>query len=256
LRSSPNEKNKLPEYLELLRNRYPDYEADAIVLANLGMKINEYVAIEKHPFAVIRMNQVAWEVLNSIHCLIAYNYGLGAFSLSRNLFEVICGTIFLIQHPEKTQDFIDYGKKIGFELAQAMGANQPYLAAFSKHADYPSLIGRFGRKSWHGKDVRSIVEEADMVRLYSSFYKEASSVAHGDSFPLLGFKNGKWHLNKDVRNWSTYCEASLTFTYVQMAILYQFTVTWLKLPFDRDLDALKGRLIQKGLLYETLPSAP
>lgn len=51
--------------------------------------------------------RVAWEMLNSIHCLIAYDYGPAGASLCRNLFELVVGTIFLVENPGKLRDFVD-----------------------------------------------------------------------------------------------------------------------------------------------------
>lgn len=240
--------NQLPEYLQLLKSRFSDFEQDAVIIANIGMKINQHQSSEQHTQVVVNQCRVAWEIFNSIHCLAAYDYGLGAINLCRNLFELVVGTIFLIENQDKLQDFIDYGKKIAYELAESMGADQEYLAAFKRKADYDNLKKHFGRNKWHGKSVRGLVEAVGMEKLYESFYKEASSIAHGDSYITLGYRDGGWRFSKDVRSWSNYCEASLTFSFVLMANLYHRTVHRLKLPYVRDVQAVMGRLMQKNIL--------
>ncbi len=102
----------LPEYLKLLQSRYPGFTEDGMIFANIGMKINTYASTEAHTEAVISQCRVACEIFNSIHCLVAYDYGLCATSLCRNLFELVVGTIYLIEHPTKVQDFLDYGKTV------------------------------------------------------------------------------------------------------------------------------------------------
>ena len=94
--------DKLPQYFELLKSRFPDYEGDAIVIANIGAKINRHPSgPDNHAAVVVNQCRVAWEILNSIHCLAGYDYGLAAMSLCRNLFELVAGTIFLIENPER-----------------------------------------------------------------------------------------------------------------------------------------------------------
>jgi hypothetical protein len=91
----------VPEYLTILLNRYPEFSQDAIIIANIGGKINRYHSDNDHTNVCVNQCRVAWEWLNSIHCLVAYDYGLAAESLCRNLFELVAGTIFLIENPAK-----------------------------------------------------------------------------------------------------------------------------------------------------------
>ena len=241
--------DKLPQYFELLRARFPDYEGDAIVIASIGMKINGHpVGSDDHAAVVINQCRVAWEILNSIHCLAGYDYGLAAMSLCRNLFELVAGTVFLIENPDSLQDFLDYGKTVAYELAEAIGADQGYLAAFKQKADYDRLKKRFGREKWHRKSIKGLAEAVSMQKLYDSFYKEASSIAHGDSFVTLGFHSGCWQLSKDVRSWTHYCETSLEFSFLLIANLYHRAVHKLKLPYVTETQAVMGRLSQRGFL--------
>ncbi len=239
---------QLPEYIKFLQSRYPDFTNDAIIITNIGMKINSHRGADAHAETVTSQCRVAWETFNSIHCLIAYDYGLGALSLCRNLFELVVGTMFLIDNPSKLPDFIDYGKIIAYELAESIGADQEYLEAFKQKADYASLKKRFGRDKWHGKSVKALAEAAGMKALYESFYKEASSIAHGDCYVTLGYERGQWRFSKDVRSWSSYCEVSLVFSYLLMATLYHKAVHSLKLPFVLDIQAVMGHLTKRGLV--------
>jgi Family of unknown function (DUF5677) len=205
--------------------------------------------------------QIGWEWLNSIHCLIAYDYCLGAESLCRNLFELVAGTVFLIENPSKLQDFIDYRKMIAYEIVEATaqsasgistaGVNVPdarYLKAFRTKADYDNLKKHFGRDKWHGKSIKLLVQAVGMEALYDSFYKEASAITHGDAFITLGYKQGRWQFSKDVRSWSHYGEIAIDFSFTSMGMLYHRAVHKLKLPFVPDIQAVMGRLMQKGLI--------
>ena len=157
----------MPEYLRPLLTRYPAFQDDAVIIASIGSKINHFPSRDDHTDVCINQCRLAWEWLNSIHCLVAYDYCLGAASLCRNLFELIAGTIFLIENPSKLQDFIDYGKMIAYEVVEATaqsasGIAMPgvpvpdarYLQAFRAKADYDNVKKRFGRDKWHGKSLR------------------------------------------------------------------------------------------------------
>lgn len=237
----------LPEYLLILMAEYPEYRDDAIIFANIGMKINQQTSEDSHAQAVISQCHVAWETFNSIQCLIAYDYGLGAMSLCRNLFEIVIGTAFLIDNPDKLQDFVDHGKIIAYELAEEMGADQKSLQGFRQKANYDTIKKRLGHNKWHGQSVKKLAEQTGLEELYKSFYKEASSIAHGDSYVTLGHK-GEWRFSKDVRSWSKYRETALDFSFMSVAILYYKTVHSLRLPLVKDIHAVMGRLAQKGLI--------
>ncbi len=239
---------EIREYLRILQSRYPEYRDDAIILANIGMKINNSAPTDKQAEVMINQCRVAWEVFNSVHCLIAYDYGLGAMSLGRNLFELVLGTVFLADHPEKRQDFIDSGKIIAYELAEKMGADEKYLKAFKEKSEYDKLEKKLGRNKWHGTTVRGLAESLKLGPLYDSFYKESSSIAHGDSYATLGYKSGRWQFSKDVRSWSKYCEVALTFSFLSMAILYHKVVHSLNLPLRNDIEAVLYELLSVRVL--------
>jgi hypothetical protein len=242
------DERELPEYLHNLVLHYPDYWNDAIIFANIGVKINGYETNGGLAEAVINQCRVGWEVFSSIQCLVGYDYNLNAMILCRNLFELVIGTIFLIDNPSKLDDFINYGKVVSYEIVEQVGADEKYLEAFKQKADYDRLKRHFGQSKWHGKTIKGLAESAGMKQLYQSFYKEASSIAHVDSFVTLGYKRGKWGFSKDVRAWSNYGDTALVFSFMTMAILYHKTVHSLELPFVRDIHAVMGRLVDRGLI--------
>lgn len=244
-----NTATNIPEYLRLLIDRYPDFSKDAAIIGNIGMKVNRYHSDSDHTNVCVNQCRIAWEMLNSIHCVIAYDYGLAGASLCRNLFELVAGTIFLIENPTKLQDFIDYGKVVAYEVIESTpGADHKYLQAFKTKADYDNLKKRFGRDKWHGKTIKGLADACGMKKLYDSFYKEASAIAHGDAFITLSYKDGAWGLARDVRSWSNYCDIAVDFSFTAMATLYHRSVYKLNLPFVSDVRAVVGRLIQKGLI--------
>jgi hypothetical protein len=251
----------VPEYLRLLLDRYPDFSKDAVIIATIGSKINRYHGNSDHINVCVNQCRVAWEWLNSVQCLAAYDYGLGAISLCRNLFELVAGTIFLIDNPNNVQDFVDSGKVVAYEVTESMMNADPnytstlgvdpkkYLLAFKDKADYDNLKKRFGKEKWHGhKSIKTLANAVGMKVLYDGFYKETSAIVHGDAFATISYKNGAWGLEKDVRSWSSYCDAALDFSFTSVATLYHRAVHKLGLPFVPDVQAVKARLIEKGII--------
>ncbi len=212
---------KVPEYLDNLQKAYPQLMQLTLPVVLMGTRVNSIQnGDDDHTNLCVNQCRVAWELWNSVCCLAGYDYGLGAMGMCRNLFELVAGTIFLIEHPEKTYDFVDYGKKIAYELVKDMKASDEYLKAFDSVADYESLRDRFGKQGWHGTTVKGLVEEVGMGDLYKTFYKEASSIAHGDSFVTLRYKNATWQLTRGIDEWRPYVETALRFALTLMTLLY------------------------------------
>jgi Family of unknown function (DUF5677) len=252
--ASPAE--NIPEYLKLLLDRYPDFSKDAIVIGKIGMKINGFHCENDHVNVCVNQCRVAWEMFNSIHCVIAYDYGLAGASLCRNLFELAIGSIFLIENPGKLQDFMDYGKMVAYQVLDATPGTDPtFLQALKVKADYENLKNRFGREKWHGKKIWALADACGMKALYNSFYREASAIVHGDAFVTLRYTEGAWGFSRDVQSWSSYCDMAMAFSYTVMATLYHRAVHKLNLPFVSDTQALMGRLMQKGLFKEQTRAA-
>jgi hypothetical protein len=92
----------------------------------------------------------------------------------------IAGTMSLIENPNKLQDFVDYGKMVAYEIVEATAQNvsgtrdipapsPEYLQAFRAKADYDNVRKRFGNNKWHGKSIKTLVENVGMKALYDSF---------------------------------------------------------------------------------------
>lgn len=239
---------KLPEYLNHLHKTHPRLMQLALPVILMGTRVNSIQNGEDdHTNLCVNQCRVAWELWNSICCLAGYDYGLGAMGMCRNLFELVAGTIFLIEHSEKTYDFVDYGKKIVCELARDMNASNEYLKALDSAADYANLKVKFGKRGWHGTDIKGLVESVRMGDLYKTFYKEASSIAHGDSFATLRYKNATWQLTRGVDEWRKYVETSLEFSLSLMTLLYFTANTRLNLPCVAQAHELAELMKNSGL---------
>jgi hypothetical protein len=240
---------KLPEYLAHLQEVHPQLMQLSLPVVSMGTRVNSLPNREDdHTNVCVNQCRVAWEIWNSVCCLAGYDYGLGSMGMRRNLFELVAGTLFLIRHPEKTDDFVDFGKKIAYELVRDMGANSEYLNAFESAANYRTLASKFGTQSWHGMKIRGLVDAVGMGDLYKTFYKEASSIAHGDSFMTLRYKNRTWQLTRGVNEWRTYIETSLRFALSLMTLLYFTANVGLKLPYMAEAHQL-AKLMKENDLF-------
>jgi hypothetical protein len=104
--------------------------------------------------------------------------------------------------PQVVADYIDSGKVVVYEVGKAMGEEQGWLAPQQK--DYDAIKTRMGKKRWHGgTTIENLVNKSQHGQvlnpgesgLYQTFYKEASSLSHGDSYVFLTYElTSGWRL--------------------------------------------------------------
>jgi len=113
-------------------------------------------------------------------------------SLCRGILERTAAIDFLANStdPQVLTDYIDYGKIIAYELMRDLDGPAQELARMKP--EYDNLKARFGKRKWHAMTIQKPVERsfdtalgAGETSLYETFYKEASSFAHGDSYAVL-----------------------------------------------------------------------
>jgi hypothetical protein len=135
---------------------------------------------------------VAAEHFGGILAASANGFGLPAEGATRNLFDLIVGTLYLIREPHLLVDFIEFGqltfyrlmKNLSPELPQRQQALARDLAKYD--AEIKQLEAKFKKRNfWHGRQIRQIAQAAGMECLYNIFYKPASGITHGSSYPIL-----------------------------------------------------------------------
>ena len=113
-------------------------------------------------------------------------------TLCRGIFERTAAIDFLAHSadPQVLDDYIDYGKLIAYELMDALNGPPQILARMKP--EYDTIKARLGDRKWHRSTIQKLVERSfdtalgpGEKSLYQTFYKEASSFAHGDSFAVL-----------------------------------------------------------------------
>ncbi len=88
-------------------------------------------------------------------------------------------------------------------------------------SEYEVLNKEYKKQNWHQKSVKDLAAQAGFEQLYRTFYKEASAIAHGDSFVLLRRRHFKsWDLAITPERFARYIEIAARFSYLMMATLF------------------------------------
>ncbi|HEX3153067.1 MAG TPA: DUF5677 domain-containing protein [Candidatus Angelobacter sp.] len=230
---------KAPAFAKELAKHTESFEENFMILAELAFKVMADKRDDQHVAAIRSRVEICWEIYTSVLILTAEHLGVSSFGQCRNLFENIVSTVYLAKHPELLQDFFDHGKLIAYESLRDMGLDQKKLDVVK--AEYDAIKPRFmqGNRalSWHKTTVKELVETSGLAGMYPTFYKKASSVAHGDGFIGTGFKDGKWLYNVADLPAGLYGDLALEFSYPIMVLLFEEIVPAVKFDADKELQA-------------------
>jgi len=227
---------EVPEYLRVLIVRYPHHGEYLFVLDSIRSSIERYQSDNKHNEVIINQCHLGWEVFDSVQFLVGYDHGLSAMAQCRNLFEMVLGAIFLIENPHKLPDFLSHG--IIRESSTEQTKVQDCLASRQDIARQSA-----GDEKWHGQQISKLAIQAGLEDIYESFYKESSSIAHGDPSLTLAKEGKRFQLINDARIRNNYCDAALAFSLVCIASLYKNAVQTLKLTPAKTIELLERQLL-------------
>ena len=171
--------------------------------------------------------QAMWDIVDSIRLLAEKKRGVAAFILCRSVFEysAVVDVLARSSDPQLLADYIDSGKLIIYEVGKAMGADAASLTA--QQNEYAIIKARMCKKKWHGgrttedlvnRSLHGQVLQPGESGLYKTFYREASSLSHGDSYVLLSHspQNG-WQLTFDTADRTNWGIRGLRLTYWVLA---------------------------------------
>lgn len=192
--------------------------------------------------------QGTWDIVDSIRILAIKKRGVAAFILCRSLFEhaAVADVLARSTDPQLLSDYIDSGKLILYEVGKAMSAPPDWLAAQEK--EYTVIKARMRGKNWYGsakiedlvnKSLHGRVLKPDESGLYKTFYKEASSMAHGDSYIYLSRtpKQG-WQLTFDPSDRAKWGIRGLALAYLIFSCLLCAAQDTLGVDLNDDFAAL------------------
>lgn len=181
-----------------------------------------------HKRAVKAQCKVALEQYAAVLHLVAADLGLPAHGLCRNLFEVMLSTLYLARDESRYDDFLRFGTKIHYELVRNVDSRVAALHSWVpeeldvRKLDYDGLVAHFGKSNnWSKKSVADLAPIIGYEQLYKTFYKESSSIAHGNSFVLLKRNHfHAWEIQAEEKTWHKYTELAGRFSYLTVAHLF------------------------------------
>jgi Family of unknown function (DUF5677) len=226
-------------------------------LVRLWNQIAKHKPTDDRERILLLQCQAIWDIVDSMRLLVQKKRGVAAFILSRSIFEysAVADVLARSSDPQLLTDYIDSGKLVLYEADKAMGADPSRLAGQQK--EYDTIKTRMGRRKWHGgRTIEDLVNKSQHGQvlqpgesgLYKTFYKEASSLSHGDSYVFLSHspKNG-WLLTFDKADRAEWGVRGLSLTYQVLAATLHTVQDALGMDLNQKFQALIPDL-------ETLPA--
>jgi hypothetical protein len=127
------------------------------------------------------------EDFQEILVLCGNGYGIGALKLLRGLYERVVTMTYLLQHPEKAQDFVDWHLIEKQRLVSHLRLDGEDPARYLEpseleavDAEAERVKGRFpkGQRSWSGLDLRSMARAVGLDGCYTIFYYWPTLMVH------------------------------------------------------------------------------
>jgi len=170
---------------------------------------------------------VAFEHYGGMLAASANGFGLPAEAAARNLFDLVVGTLYLIENQHLVDDFIEFGQLTFYHLMRDVGELPQYQQSRARDlARYDAEVGRLegkfkGKNVWHGRQVRQIATDVGMGALYATAYKPASAIIHGSSYPILNRNDGpEWVIAFERQRWDRYVKGSPVYGYLMLRVFY------------------------------------
>lgn len=236
----------LAPYVASAATELDGFVEDNVPLLDLLRKVSATRVLPDYQKVVLAQCEIAVENYAAILTLVADRFGVPAFGLCRNLFELAVVTVHLTRNPDSLKDFTQYAIKHHYELIRdtlpQFRKTNPWMEQDLdlRQLEYEALDKYFGPRNWHGKQVRQLAEDADFGQLYLTFYKTASSFAHGDGFLLLRRRHFKaWDLAINKSMCDSYISLSGRFAYLMMASLFDEVNHSLNLGHDVEVKTLR-----------------
>ncbi len=240
-----------PVLLRQIDERIPGFWDDLQPLIKATEQILATPADTQLRKAVQAQVEVAAEHFGGILAASANGFGLPAEAAARNLFDVVVGTLYLMKHPDLLDDFIEFGKLTFYRLMKHISPESPEYQQeqardlASHDTEIKCLDAKFAKKknSWHGRRISQIANDVgkdnEMEQLYKIFYKPASAITHGSSYPILS-RNGNqgWEIGFQRHKWDRYVKESPVLGYSMLCQLYLEVFPLFQIADTTDLDEM------------------
>jgi len=243
-------REEFPRFLPILEQMYPGTEREHVALMHVANLISGKPASDDFHLVLQCQTTAALEHYGGMLSLVSDKFGFPAEGVCRNLFESVVGTVHLATNPQKLIDFLEYGKFIRYRQIRASKTTNPVFqklqAAEIAQTDneYDVLKKKFKGKSWHGMTVELLTKDAGMDNLYNTYYRRASSVAHGDAFNFYHFTDRGWQIGIPWNKWDRAARTAMIFGYQLLVLLLERLNEHLKLGLDHEMQILTDLMNQ------------
>ena len=236
------------------RSDFPDISE----LIRIGVDFCRLPPKDDHFHAVQLVCSSALEHFRGIVDLVKDENPIAAKALSRVLLETLVTALVLARHPEKLQDFKDYGRYLHLRYLQTTDGvilrelDHHRLRLIAKHGtDYAQLAQKFRRKLWHGLTRRdSFVEAGFEPSLYDDFYRPTSEFAHGEpSRYVMRDHNDEWVFGRSDKKEGRYLIGSLASSTCLVLQAWEALNETLGLTYGGRLTAFKQPFFSFALKY-------
>jgi hypothetical protein len=150
-----------------------------------------------HAQILMSNTTIALKYLRYIHHIAIDGYSPIAVSLFRTYYEIVCSTMYLSEHKDELDDFLDFGRRMYYEIGEDQKLKGKLLNQVVP--DHKELRERFLAKrnarggqllSWRGMTIETLGNSVGMekymdAQIVRSHYSRASKLVHGDSLAIL-----------------------------------------------------------------------
>ncbi len=198
----------LPDFVEAAETKHPGTVAEYSALRALARPLFAQRYPDDFRHTVMLQSGIAWQHYNAILLLLAHSFGIQSLVLSRTLFEVVVGTLYLIKNPSSLADFIDHGKLLFYEQCLASGLSENELAKISRECEAIKARQKGKRRSpWHGNSVKKVASAVGFGDTYDRLYVDASGATHADATKTLSHGSQGWR--QSLRSFQSKKEADI-----------------------------------------------
>jgi len=139
---------------------------------------------------ILLLGRLCLEDFMEVMLLAGNGYGIGALKIVRGLYERAVALSYLVEHPDKSEDFLDYARVEQFKAVSAwVEANPGDEAGMEQlkkaRSRYHEVKAKFG-KTWSGMDFVSMARTTGPLgKLLVEAYYQPLAHAHGTAQALM-----------------------------------------------------------------------
>jgi len=197
----------LPDFVDDAEIEHPGVAEEYSALRSVTRCLFARHESDDFRHTVLLQSGIVWQHYNAIVLLLSHRFGKQGLVVCRALFEIVAGTLYLLQNPSLLPNFDDHGKLLFYERGLAVGLPTHELAKIAPECEAIRLrLKAKPSKSWHG-GIKGIADAVGLGDTYNLLYKDASSAAHADATMILSHGSRGW--NRSLRRYRSPKEAQL-----------------------------------------------